>query len=188
MPQHIDADVTKLLDSMQQLRDLGQQLDEEQREAIRAAVRYAVQEATAAAVERARKLARRGYVITVVVAVLICLAISLPFAVAGYRNATHAQTDVAAIAATGEVDRARTVNANAARADLVTANAALAAAGLATVPDPGPAAPWPRLVEAVGEARGALRALGEVQAKGVALPGVNAPDPRTGAFPNLAGR
>jgi hypothetical protein len=188
VPQYIDSDVTKLLESAQELRALGKQLDEEQRDAIRSAVRFAVQEATSAAVERARKLARRGYVITVIVACLICLCVSLPFALAGYEAATHAQTDVASIAASGEVDKARTANANAARADLTAANAALAAAGLATVPDPGPAAPWPRITEAVGEARGTLRALAEVQARGVVLPGVSTPDPRTGAFPNLAGR
>ena len=70
------------------------------------------------------------------------------------------------------------------RRDLATVNAVMVAAGLAPCVDPGPQALAYQVAWVTAECAGTLRTIGELQKRGVVrVPGVSAPDPASGQFP-----
>lgn len=184
-----DRDVAELIAASTRLREIGEQVDEAQRAAITLAVDHAVHEAERIADQRSTRNSRRGYRMAVIVAAVIALAVSLPFAVTGYLKGQEASNTAAQLvagdAASAEVTNARASALLVVRRDFANANAALVAAGLSPVPDPGTAATAYQISIATGEALGTLRAAGELEKRGVAIPGVNAPDPTGGRFPDL---
>ncbi len=134
--------------------------------------------------DTAAKAARRGLLLALV-AVSVVLIASIVLSLYTLSTALQAGQDAASIAATGELAQARQANIANARTDLEAANGALIAAGLAPVPTPPLTSSSQDITAAVGEARGALRAIGELQAKGLVIGGVRAPDPRSGEFPEI---
>lgn len=182
-------DVADLLASSTRLREIGEQVDEAQRAAITLAVEHAVKESVRITDSRTSLIRRRGYRLTVLVAIVLAVATALPFSVVGYVEAQQATTQTAQFAAgdaaSSEVTNARASSLLIGRRDFTNANAALVAAGLTPVPDPGPAANAQQMEGAAGEALGTLRAIGELQKRGLQVPGVVAPDPAGGRFPDL---
>ncbi len=134
--------------------------------------------------DTAARAARRGLLLALV-AVSVVLVASIVLNLYTLQTALQAGQDAASIAATGELQSARQANVANARTDLEAANGALVNAGLTPVPDPGAGASSQDLTAAVGEARGVLRAIGELQAKGLPLSGVTVPAPASGEFPQI---
>lgn len=163
-------------EAFSRLRGVAQHLDE-------AEVRIIAEAATVAA-----NTSRRFIYIVLVALGVVLVAVAV---LSAYTfHTTKEQGDrtsqlIAGDAASQEVTSARASSLLATRADFAKANAALVAAGLTPVPDPGPGASAYQMSAVTGEALGTLRAVGEVQKRGVRLPGVSAPDPASGRFPDL---
>lgn len=184
-PATYEEDVAQLSLAGERLREVAEQVDVAQQEAIDAAVKRSVAEAD----QRARTVSRRAYWTAAAVAMVLAIAVSLPFALVGFYTGQAANERSAALqagsAASSEVTTARAASLVVVRRDFSNANSALIAAGLTPVPDPGPAASAYQVAIATGEALGTLRAAGELQKRGVSLPGVDAPDPASPEFPDL---
>lgn len=184
-------DLAELLNASSRLREIGEQVDEGHRAAIALAVQHAVDEATRVADARAARSSRRSYIVAVLVAVLLSLVVSLPFAVTGYLKAQDASTTAAQLAAgesaSAEVGSARASSLQVVRRDLAqVVNPARVRAGLPACPDPGPQANAYQVSWVIGACAGELRTFAELAKRGRAVPGVNAPDPNSGAFPRPA--
>lgn len=135
-------------------------------------------------VDLALKVSNRRFFLTVI-AIAVVFAAVIALCLYTLQTSLQAAQDAASVSTTGELASARQANIANARADLEAANGALINAGLTPVPDPGVGASSQDLTAAVGEARGALRAIGELQSKGLAISGVNVPAPSSGAFPGI---
>lgn len=172
-PTTLDDDVDR---AFGQLHDVAQRLDESE-------VRI-IAEAAAAAARTGRRFV---YVALAALAVvLIAVAVVLGLTASAVRDEINRTSQlIAGDTASQEVSSARSGSLVATRADFAKANAALTAAGLTPIPDPGLGASAYQVAEVTGEALGTLRAVGELQKRGVDLPGVSAPDPESSRFPNL---
>lgn len=151
--------------------------------------RRAAQEAVNAAVAEAVRIARRSYRRIMLGVLVVTISVFTAGAVIAYQQFADLSSQLAQFAAgdaaSSEVTNARASSLLVVRRDFATANTALAAAGLTPVPDPGPSASAYQISIATGEALGTLRAAGELQKRGVPIPGVVAPDPAGGRFPDI---
>jgi hypothetical protein len=169
-----------LSDAVQRLQD-----------AVSGSQRAAIEEAVAQSVAAANRRGRHWWWLSLLAMFLLAVAICLPVALVGYDKAQTAAADAAALkagtVASAEVTSLRASSLEVARRDLNTVvNPAMIAAGLAPCPDPGPAANAQQVAWVTGECAGTLRTIGELQRRGVAVPGVMAPDPSSGRFPGPA--
>lgn len=127
---------------------------------------------------------RWGVLAAVVVSVLASGAISLVSLSRANQSAADAAALKAGDAASAEVTSARQSSLEVVRRDLNTViNPARVAAGLAPCPLPDPASNAYQVAWVAGECAGELRTFGDLQKRGIATPGVNAPDPDSGSFP-----
>lgn len=157
---------------------IGAKLAEKDAEA-----RHADERATRA--ERDAQTAHRGQRAAQwagVAAALIVGAVAIVITVHGQ---TTRADDIASLAATGQVASARAESLGKERRDFTNIDAAMRRAGLPGCPDPGPAANAYQVSSTVGDCSGTLRTLGELEKRGVLVPGVRAPDPSSGEFPQV---
>lgn len=146
-------------------------------------------DAVAAAVAEAVRIARRAYLGTVLGVLVVTIAVVVAGGVIANNRISRVSSQLAGFAAgdaaSSEVTNARSSSLLIGRRDFANANAALVAAGLNPVPDPGPTANAQQMEGATGEALGALRAISELQKRGLQIPGVSAPDPGSAQFPGI---